>query len=97
MLESHGQRGEREGARAWTGVWREAGWEGRHWGLTGSERKGERREMNSAKTNVGHLIESEWGKQMRGGEQKQNRCKRSKMMYRAEIEYEKKRKDWEIE
>lgn len=72
MLESHGQRGERGAARAWMGVWREAGWEGRRWGLTGSERKGERREMDSERANVGHLIESEWGKQMREAELKQN-------------------------
>lgn len=65
MLESHGQRGERGAARAWMGVWRVAGREGRHWGLTGNERKGERREMDSERANVGHLIESGWGKQMR--------------------------------
>lgn len=57
------------------GVWREAGWEGRRWGLTGSERKGKRREMDSERTNVGNLIESEWGKQMREGVQKQKLTK----------------------
>lgn len=69
MLESHGQRGERGAVRAWMGVWWEAGREGRHWDLTGNERKGERREMDSERANVGHLIESGWGDER---EQKQN-------------------------
>lgn len=63
VLKCHELRGETGAARAWMGVWREAGWAllpgagESWWGLTGNGMEGERREMGSARAKGVHLIE----------------------------------------